>query len=297
MLNRGETFQYVYCSKCGTLQLISSVPNISEFYSESYTPFNKEYKDIIMPQWLRGKYVSIMTHIKLPESLLYFYRGLNNSGLHNLYQSKVTIDNSLLDIGAGNGAWGHQMAQLGFKNVCCVDKYYNGTTFDDIKFIHGEIFDVSGKYEIITFHHSFEHMENPKAILATVNNLLSDRGVCIIRIPVCNCEAWEEYHENWYQIDAPRHLFLYTEYAIQQLCKESGLYIEKVCYDSLPSQFFISKEYRDTNKSFSEILLSTKIYQRILNCPKTFKANRNHRGDQAIFYIRKQHYNLHLQER
>ena len=288
MLNEGDSFRYMWCAHCGTLQRIDEVENIGKYYAQSYEPFNKRSNQIWLPQTIKKKYVQIMTHVHLPEGIAFLMRGLGKSGLSNLYQSEITTEATLLDVGAGNGTWGHQMAQLGFKNPVCVDKFYEGSIYKDIEFVKGEIFDLKDTYDIITFHHAFEHMDAPRAILTKVREMLSESGICIIRIPVCGCEAWEEYHENWFQIDAPRHLFLYTEKAIGILCSETGLRVEKICYDSMPSQFYISKAYRDTGKSYSEIRRESGILKKMRYCKKTFHANHTHRGDQAIFYIRKE---------
>lgn len=56
------------------------------------------------------------------------------------------------------------------------------------------------------FHHSFEHIADPFETLCSVRRLLSS-GTCLIRIPIVDSWAWENYGVNWIQIDAPRHFF------------------------------------------------------------------------------------------
>ena len=36
MLNNGNTFQYLFCDRCGTLQLIDEVVDIGKYYQEDY---------------------------------------------------------------------------------------------------------------------------------------------------------------------------------------------------------------------------------------------------------------------
>ena len=41
MLNRGEEFNYLLCSRCGTLQLIDSVDNIGQYYNSNYYAYKR----------------------------------------------------------------------------------------------------------------------------------------------------------------------------------------------------------------------------------------------------------------
>ena len=116
---------------------------------------------------LSRKKVEKLTHIALPE-VVFFYRGLSRTGLQNLYRTKASLETSILDVGGGNGSWAYQLKQCGFNRVSCVDKYCPKCQYDDVDFVNGEIFDINEKYDIITFNHSFEHMENPIDVLIKV---------------------------------------------------------------------------------------------------------------------------------
>ena len=82
---------------------------------------------------------------------------------------------------------------------------------DEITLKTGTIFDIAGQFELIMFHHCFEHMEQPFGILEKVYSILRDKNsYCMIRIPISTCYAFERYNENWVQLDAPRHFFLHS---------------------------------------------------------------------------------------
>lgn len=191
----------------------------------------------------------------------------------------------------GNGRWLNVLSQWGFNNLTCIDLFCENSPFKSINFRQCDIrtLDESVKYDCITFNHSFEHMAYPDEILLKVKKLLSANGVCLIRIPVCECEAWKRYKENWYQVDAPRHYYLYTERAINDLCARHGLKITKVVYDSGLTQFINSEYYQNTNLSLKEIQEKSRIEK--TSEIKAFKKvrnrlNRTGKGDQAAFYIR-----------
>ena len=287
MINKGDSFHYLYCSQCKTLQLIDIIENVSDYYLSDYGPFNIHAMTRNVPKKLAALYIYIISRISLTESVKLLYRRFSKSGVSNLYKTKINQKTRILDVAAGNGTFAKQLKDLGIDDVKCIDKYCLVPSYKDINFTNGEIFDVEGKYDLITFNHSFEHMSEPIKVLTKVKELLSEEGLCLIRIPVSNSTAWNMYHENWYQIDAPRHFFLYSPDAMTKLCEKAGLYVEKVRYDSNPDQFYISEAYQKTNKSLYEIKNSSNILLSLKYAPKAFRSNRKGTGDQACFYIRR----------
>jgi hypothetical protein len=73
-------------------------------------------------------------------------------------------------------------------------------------------------FDLVMLHHSFEHLPDPRescgnlqSFAARVNLSDPDSGRAF---------AWEKYGVNWVQLDAPRHLFLYTERSFRLLAKK-----------------------------------------------------------------------------
>ena len=286
-LNRGGEFLYLYCERCGTLQLDEKVSNIGDYYPKDYYSFHlKETRKILLPKNIKKKCVTAISNCsyKIPFTVESILRDSHIS-LGFLIATNVKLKSAILDVGGGNGKWLNALSHWGFQNLTCIDLYCENA-FSGVKFIQCDIRDLDDmtKYDLITFHHSFEHMEEPESVLDKVNKLLNPSGVCIIRIPVCECEAWNIYHENWYQIDAPRHTFLYTERSMRMLCERVGLTISRVIYDSKPGQFFISEEYKNTDLNLKEIDKKTKL-KRMIFRKRTWDANKSGKGDSAAFYI------------
>jgi hypothetical protein len=148
--------------------------------------------------------------------------------------------------------------------------------------------DIPGQWDVITFNHSLEHVCNPLEELNNAKRLLADRGRIVVRIPVV-AYAYREYGENWYQIDAPRHLFVPTETGFRILCHQAGLSVVKIVYDSDYLQFWQSENYR-SGKMMAKLGSPeywggiTRSERRKLN-RRAEELNQAHEGDQAMFVL------------
>lgn len=287
MLNKGEEFRYLLCQNCGTLQLFDTVGNMGKYY-ENYLIFK------LQPQKIRGLdkiFIDVLLSkgVKVIKFLLPIRQEIKF--IEPLIGTGIKKSHKILDVGCGNGIWLQQLKELGFDNLYGVDKYVPDNMLNsEYKFYKGEIHDIENEsFDFITLHHSFEHMNDPKEVLEKIYSMLKSTGVCIIRIPVMGKLAWRKYKTSWYQIDAPRHIFLYTEYAIKELCKSVGLEVFDIKYDSTYNQFLVSEQYGKTKKSMIQISKTVVNRSKIKKYEKWAKScNRKKDGDQAIFYIRKQ---------
>jgi hypothetical protein len=97
---------------------------------------------------------------------------------------------------------------------------------------------------------------------------------------------WHNYKEHWFQIDAPRHSFIYSIKSINYLCQSHKLKVDKIFFDSTSKQFLYSERYKKglaiDDTSFSYTKKENKYYRE-----KAKSLNDKHQGDQACFYIKK----------
>jgi SAM-dependent methyltransferase len=226
----------------------------------------------------------------------FLYHRYPNTALRSLSKINLKTDSHILDIGCGTGSLLYSLSMLGFKNLLGVDpfnerniEYRNGLRIER-KTIH----DVYEKWDLIMFHHSFEHLHDPLETLMKVSDLLKPNGSCVIRAPTVSSFAWKQYGINWAQLDAPRHFFLHSVESIELLAKKTGLEFHDTCYDSTPFQFWASEQYKmgipledkqslptaQTGSVFTRKEMA--VYKR-----KAEKLNRAKQGDQAAFYLRK----------
>ena len=107
-----------------------------------------------------------------------------------------------------------------------------------LKAAHQEL---EGRFDWVMMHHSFEHVADPRALLASVREMLTSDGRVLIRMPVAGSWAWRNYRADWVQLDAPRHLAIYTADGFRRIAGECGFVLEDIFCDSWAFQFWGSE--------------------------------------------------------
>ena len=292
MYGSREVFSYFQCANCDCLQIIEFPEDMSHHYPSDYYSL-VPYKGNKFKGRLAGLKRNIYKSSALGQGFLsYFFKIREFECLRKL---NLSVNSRILDVGCGNGRnFLYYLAESGFENLLGVDPYLPA----DIEYPNGltikkaEIFDIKGQWDVITYHHVFEHLPNPMEHLMAVYKLLSDNGACIIRIPTVSSFAWEHYKTNWVQLDAPRHFFLHSMKSMEILSAETNFKIAEVIFDSTHFQFSGSEKYK------MDIPLNAKRKRGISHSlkrkldkfnygRKARYLNRHMMGDQAIFILKK----------
>jgi len=248
MFGLKEEFLYFQCTQCECLQIAEFPPNISKYYPENYYSL-KEYDGRkfrgMMGNFRRSALkASVGKTGSFYRSLQKLFPSIQFQVLNGL---PLNPDIRILDVGCGNGyKFLHPLAETGFRAIMGCDPYIQEEINypNGLKILKTDIFGITGEWDIITWHHSFEHISNPLQSLQQVSSLLSNNGVCIIRIPTVSSYAWHHYKTDWYQLDAPRHYFLHSIKSMKYIAQYAGLKLQKVLYDSTHRQFTESDRYK-----------------------------------------------------
>jgi len=291
MTGKRIQFEYIYCSTCNCL-FINDIPaGLDNYYKDYYTARKKLSTT--------SKLVSIFWRVRSSVALA----GLNplfeffrkNSILKWLSYLNTDFSDPILDVGCGNGDVLYEFWKHGFKNLTGVDPFYPNKSTEIFKwqFVNGDIFSIRNKkYKLIMFNHSLEHTFEHYKILTRASELLSENGRIMVRMPLIN-KAFEDYKENWVQLDAPRHLLIHSRKSFEILCPDLGLKIYKVFFDSTEVQFMGSIQYKknishyDPNSykiSITDSIFTNKdvIYYSAL----AKHYNKLGLGDQAAFFLK-----------
>jgi len=288
-------FHYAECSGCGSLSLVDPPTDYSIYYSSAYYSFSR----------VGGTKESIKDFLRAKRDAAYFDGGgflgrflarhFEDGALLSVSKLSLPRDARILDVGCGSGKLLGRMSLLGFTNLSGLDPFLseeirNG---DGIKIRNAYLEDVSDeKYDLVMFHHSLEHVEDPRHTLLCAGRLLKEHGICLVRLPVLG-HAWEQYGTNWVQLSPPRHLWIPTEKAMVRLAESAGFKIETVEYDSTPLQFWGSELcQRDVPLNTVDRLNVRGLLgiRKIRELSKRAQGlNLHRRGDQAAFHLRAQH--------
>ncbi len=295
MLGYRDVFLYFQCSMCDCLQIEKIPSDISKYYSEGYYSYKSLPKLNIIERLvknLRNEYAVFNKGI-IGKLLYAKYPAIEYKALSNI---PINKDHNILDVGCGAGIFLNSLREIGFKNLLGIDPYNE----KDIVYGNGlriqkkNIEDLQGKWDLIMFHHSLEHIPDQEKILKTAYDLLKPCGYCIIRVPTVSSYAWKNYGINWVQLDAPRHSYLHSIKSIEILSRKTNFKLRNVIYDSTTFQFWGSDQYLKNiplNDPHSYLmnpknsLFSKKDISEFSK--RAMELNTANLGDQAVFYLKK----------
>ncbi len=185
-----EPFRYFACPVCECLQIETIPDNLGDYYASSY--YSYALPDVSPPS---------------PDVL--------------------PIEESVLDVGCGSGAFLCELAQQGYKHLFGCDPfiekdlhYPNGVTI-----YKRSTHEMEGQYDRIYLNDSFEHVTDPLPTLQKVRDLLRPGGLCIIKAPLFPNHVFKAYESFWYEIDAPRHLYIPSQKSIAYLASQCGMVV------------------------------------------------------------------------
>ena len=295
-LGLSEEFPYYKCSNCGTIQIEKFPENMEKYYPKSsYQSFYSNLTSNLFAKIIT-KYVAKKSFSDegLIFKLLWYFEILFRD-IYSVKKASVVSDSRILDVGCGIGFTIMNLRDIGFKNVFGIDPFLKQDKIgvsDEIRKLDIYSLKKNELYDLIMFHHSFEHMAEPVRTLTAAKNHLSDDGIILIRIPIISY-AFEKYGPNWFQLDAPRHLYTYSMQGIENVFKKAELKIIDKYYDSYSSQFTVSekylknvpllKQYKNVYFTFLKSIFSINFYKyRNLS----LRLNKEGRGDSIVLYLK-----------
>lgn len=291
-----DEFQYLECTSCGCLQIEEYINDPSKYYPEKYYSFETKLKPKEKPiitffRRQRSKYCLLGANTLWP------LRSNKYGSFSWFKKSKVNLESSILDVGCGGGKLLRRMQRNGFTNLTGVDPYIQRSIVDknEVAILKKSVFELNGRFDFIMAHHSFEHMQEPLAVLKRFYQLLKPDRFVLIRVPVVSSFAWRNYGVHWVALDAPRHLYLHSIKSFEILSKRAGFQLIDVVFDSTEFQFIGSELYlrdiplKDSN-AFSRSSKKSIFSQKQIEAyrQKANELNLKNDGDQACFYLYKQ---------
>ncbi len=241
-----DEFDYFECASCGCIQIAEVPSDLGKYYPNDYYSYTVAEVPL-KKSWIRSvhfDYYAFNKHQLLGSLLALkfkpsgFYTWLKELYLHNRNES-------ILDIGCGNGQLLKRMYRLGFNNLTGIDPFlekdlvYN----DSIKLFKKDIFQTDTGYDVIMMHHSLEHMDRQDEVIQKAASLLKKGGRMLIRIPIVSKPLMDKYGSNVVSLDAPRHLFIHSLKSITGIIEKNNLSIYKTMFDAEAFSIMGSEQY------------------------------------------------------
>ncbi len=291
LLGLRDTFTYLECAECGCVQLLEIPEDMSKYYPSNYYSFNEhgKLKTLLRRQWASYAYGRpnpigwILTQAYFP-----------NLAIQVVRRSGAPKSSRILDVGCGSGRALLDLSYLGFTDLTGADPFIGADLVypNGVRVLKRELSSMSGEFDLITFHYSFEHMDRPAKVLKETQRLLSRGGTAIVRIPVASSYAWRRYGVNWFNMDPPRHFYIHTFKSMDILARQAGLRIVETVQEGGSGQFWTSEEYERDIPHNDPRTLGSSLFKRLLAWKqirawrrRSDELNRNQEGDLVGFYL------------
>ncbi len=198
MMGTKDEFEYFVCPHCGCLQIVDVPDNLGHYYG------NKYYSIDFRPD--------------------------------KEFTGPVKDMSAILDVGCGSGDFLYVLATEGYGNLYGCDPFIDG----DIEYgdrVHIKKCEIGGlegeeRFDYIRMGDSLEHVTNPVEVLTHAKRLIKKDGLIEIDTPHFPNVAFDLFQTHWYQLDAPRHLFIYSDKTMEYMAETAGLKIESLVCDS-----------------------------------------------------------------
>lgn len=284
MFGGKENFEYFECINCGTLQISEIPKNIGAFYPDNYYSLSSK---LSLKDKLLFRLRDYIFYYNFPSFLVNKLKvKMSNLSLEAFLKLNPGKSLKVLDVGCGEGKFLKSIHQLGFKNIAGIDPFALREQEKPFPIYKKSLENLEGKYDIITFNHVFEHVEDVNETLKICYHLLNKNGKIIIRVPVKDSFAYELYRENWIQWDAPRHFQLLTKKAITMLTEQNNFNLTDYYCDSYKLQFTGSEKYKRhlSYQTSNSVFKKSELKE---FTEKSIALNRKEKGDQIVAVLSK----------
>ncbi len=293
MFGLRDRFEYRECAACGCLTLISPPADLSRYYPADYYAHGRPRRESGLKRYLWRVLADQVLGRPSALGRVLVWRFGAPEFTEWVRTAEVSRDAMILDVGCGNGWLLRHIRAAGWHRLTGVDPFLDHeiTWPDGVVLRRCALDEVTGHFDFIMAHHSFEHMPDPCAAARHMARLLAPGGRVLIRVPVADSEAWRTYRSDWVQLDAPRHHVIPTRVGMEHIARQAGLRIERVTYDSTGFQFWGSDQYRhdvalaDARRRSGDACLCS-ASARAQYDARARVLNESGGADQACFYLR-----------
>ncbi len=245
MFGTREHFAYEQCAACGCVQIAVVPTDVGRFYPSDYYSFAVKPPDAFKRFRRRLKRRPILGAPAPVAKLL--RSAFPRDGLLHLYREiGIRTTDRILDVGTGSGEHVLALRDAGVAGAVGLDPFITADIADEGRvLVHKQdLAQMTGAFDLITFHHALEHVPDQVATLTHARARLAPRGRLLVRVPSVSSWAFEHYGTDWVNLDAPRHFCLHSHASIRIAAERAGLQVDRLWCDSTAMSFMGSEQYR-----------------------------------------------------
>ena len=154
----------------------------------------------------------------------------------------------ILDVGCGGGGYLYRLKQWGW-DAYGVEPNEIGVKQArslGLNVAHGMVED--GRFEndffdVIRLSNVVEHLPNPKMVFQEIHRILKPNGIVYITVHNTRSMVFWLFRENWYALDAPRHVISYSPKTLNVLAEATGFEVVRQNFAAGPFNFVRSMKY------------------------------------------------------
>lgn len=285
-------YSYALCRGCGTLHYDGDALDSDELYGADYYSharrpqkgIKKQLLDarnaltLFAPRAVSEAVARVSEHPVLPRIAPI---------LGGEFGRKIGRHDRWLDIGCGAGALLLELQSLGFTDLTGADPYMVNERQDPgFRLFKSDGVSLGERFDVVMMHHALEHVADPDAILRGIHAILKPGGVVLIRIPITASHAWRRYGGEWANLDAPRHITLFSREGFEASAKRVGWNIRRVTYDSGARALYASEArllgHSEHSGNVRDLFTAKQLssWRR-----KTLQLRKSGGADEAAFYL------------
>jgi len=134
----------------------------------------------------------------------------------------------LLDVGCGSGGFLQRMRATGWDVYGIEVDPQAGKIAQDAVGAHVHIGSLAeaafpdDSFDAVTMNHVIEHVHDPIGILRECRRVLKPSGHLVVVTPNVNSIGHSRFQQNWYGLDPPRHLYLFSQATLLASVQKAG---------------------------------------------------------------------------
>ena len=160
----------------------------------------------------------------------------------------------ILDIGCGGGGYLYRLKQWGW------DAYGVEPSATGVKqarslgldVAYGMVEDAhfeSNFFDVIRLSNVVEHLPQPKETFREIRRILKPKGIVYVTVPNTRSLVFWLFRENWYALEAPRHVISYSLVTLKSLADATGFEVARIHFTAGPFNFVRSMKYLAEEKA------------------------------------------------